>query len=696
MWTYDVARELSPSYEGLQELCRLSLDAGYNALGLYLEHRFAYPSLPWAHGRGALEPEVVGRLQREFPELQIVPFVNLLGHFEGFLYTEEGAKFAEEPFAGMQANPLHPEFGALCRTILDDAMAAFSSEIVHIGGDETWQLGVGADSKARVAEAEASGARDGKAVLYGEHFGPLAQYVLDAGRRPAVWGDMFDDHPGALALVPERTLIFDWRYFSGPRPPSSPHEKVYSPTIHTYDALWCHLPQSERNVVEHAVAAARDGAYGVCVTTWEGGLFGNTNTLKPAIRASGEILREAEDLLAQVPAVDLDGDPDTFPLALRSREAREDLASEMLQPYLTPEENRPDLEVAVNDPTLSPGESPLRAPIVRLADSMVALLLSGGHPQAVFEVRGGPGHFDVVPDGTAMTIPESLCGDLARRFRLIAELPAHDLTAPEPGRITGTADGEPFAIELRAVGSGPMPRIEMTVLSSPRLDPDMSPLAERDVARYAALREAPRFLKSYLQESERSEEWARLVGCELQDAGGAFAFTGVRSAIKCRLLLYSNPFLLYLRNGDELFSPSGERALEVLTRALDFANGPDQRGPVVLGIKAIEFVRQCRRAHLAYAERRPGEAINHLAPCRQIFEDLEKVAVANTINADGSRADVERARIAGRWVDVVIGRMKLYGDGSLGYLPSFATITHPKFVPHDQANWWLINRWANE
>ncbi|RYG82759.1 hypothetical protein EON77_07170, partial [bacterium] len=264
MWMLDLAREQSPTYEGLRAWCRLSLDAGYNAIGLYLEHRFAYPSLPWLAGKGALEPEVVQRLQEEFPGLQIIPFINLLGHFEGFLYTEEGAQFAEETFAGMQANPLHPEFVALCRTIIDDTLAAFSSEIVHIGGDETWQLGVGAASAARVKEAEADGAKDGKAVLYGEHFGPLARYVLDQGRRPAVWGDMFADHPDALALIPAETLIFDWQYFSGPNPPASDHEKVYCPAIQTYNALWCHLPQSERNVAEHVAAAARDGVYGVC------------------------------------------------------------------------------------------------------------------------------------------------------------------------------------------------------------------------------------------------------------------------------------------------------------------------------------------------------------------------------------------------------------------------------------------------
>ena len=50
MWMYDLAREQTPTLDVLDRLCRLSLDAGYNALGLYLEHRFAFPSLPWAAG----------------------------------------------------------------------------------------------------------------------------------------------------------------------------------------------------------------------------------------------------------------------------------------------------------------------------------------------------------------------------------------------------------------------------------------------------------------------------------------------------------------------------------------------------------------------------------------------------------------------------------------------------------------------
>jgi hypothetical protein len=204
------------------------------------------------------------------------------------------------------------------------------------------------------------------------------------------------------------------------------------------------------------------------------------------------------------------------------------------------------------------------------------------------------------------------------------------------------------------------------------------------------------FLRQYLKLSETHEEWARLMGVELQEAGGQFAFGGIRSAMKCRLLLYSNPFLLWLHHREELGGPAGEKALEVAERALMMAPDASYRGPAQFLKSAVQFVRFVETSHQAYAAGRPGEALTALSPARQVFDDLGKVAVAAHINIGGSLADVERCRMAKEHVERVMRRVKEYGDGSLGYLPSYEYLSHPKFVPHDQAAWWLINRWANE
>ncbi|HWA81811.1 MAG TPA: hypothetical protein VG820_00145, partial [Fimbriimonadaceae bacterium] len=304
------------------------------------------------------------------------------------------------------------------------------------------------------------------------------------------------------------TLVFDWQYFGSPLETSrgfkeKGFEVVCCPSLQTYNAAWFHLEQSEENVIQAASAARELEALGVCVTTWECALFGNYETLLPAIRASGETLANSSE-------------------------------------------------------------------------------------------------------------------------------------------------------------------------------------------------EAGALLRAYGEESERHREWARLMAEELQALGGVFAHSQIRSSLKARLLLQANPFLAWLHHRGELAGEVGDRALSILDEAIAIAPNVAYRGVSEFVKGAVEFVRYTDQARQAYANGLPGIAAASLAPCRQIFENLEKTARASYLNIGGSLADVERCRVAREHVERVVKRIKEYGDGSLGYLPAFEHITHPSFVPHDQAAWWLINRWAGE
>ena len=111
-WMYDIAREQAPSEDRLREILGRSKAAGYTAVGLYLEHRFAYPSAPWAAGPGCLTPDVVRRLRAEAVStgLRVVPFLNTLGHMEGFIRSEGGQWLAEAPGGEtLQTCPSRPE-----------------------------------------------------------------------------------------------------------------------------------------------------------------------------------------------------------------------------------------------------------------------------------------------------------------------------------------------------------------------------------------------------------------------------------------------------------------------------------------------------------------------------------------------------------------------------------------------------------
>lgn len=652
MWMLDVAREQSPTLDHLRRYLDLTQESGYNAIGLYLEHRFAYPSTPWSHGQGCITPEMVLTLQKEYPQVQIVPFINLLGHFEGMLYTEYGKRFREETLKGLQACPCSPGFTELCQQIIEDTVAVFNSNLIHIGGDETQQLGLCPVCKAKV---ESAGSADGKAVLYGDHFGPLAQKVKGLGRRPAVWGDMFLEHPTALEAMPKDTLIFDWQYFGSPIETSRKFiekgfEVVGSPAILTYNALWCHVAESERNVRQHVDAINELGAHGVCVTTWECGLMGNYETLFSAIKACGGNLNSPIEPRQQPSA------------ALK-------IKWEPGAVYYQPTPQEPDPNEGA-DLSISNG----------IVDSI--LLNALGRDVAKIELQVQADGTKILFDGeSAGEFPVEQNDGIFRRLSLISNIDPLKKIGMHNGVLKGAVKEEPFTFDVLINLIPGSNRIELT-------NPLTSVHNQQSTAHT--------FQASYAQESPAHAEWARLMSDELQTLGGMFACGQIRSGLKCRLLLYSNPFLAWLHHAEELCGEAGDRALQILATAIAIAPTTSMRGVAEFGKLAIEFVRYAEASRQAYANGQPGVAAAELVPCRAIFDQLEKIAIASNINIGGSKADIERCRVAREHVEKVIRRIKEYGDGTLGYLPAYEIITHPKYMPHDQANWWLINRWANE
>jgi hypothetical protein len=303
-WMYDIARDQCPTYELLDEVCSRSLGAGYNAVCLYLEHRYAYPSAPWAAADGCLTPEAVKKLTAVYKPrgLRVIPFLNVLGHMEGFIRSEGGRRLSEGQTSHQeQICPSKKENVEFATRLVLDAMDAFDDEWVHLGGDETWQLGSCEQCKPRADKI-------GKAGIYGEHFAPLCKLVLEKGRRPAIWGDMLLQHPEAMDMLPKETVIFDWHYEEGPTPTSRKFrdkgfDVVCSPSLKMFDANWSAMDLSRKNIDDHASAVDGLGALGVCVTTWEPNYFAIFRSYLPLIYSAGRHLRHGapwnEALLAE-------------------------------------------------------------------------------------------------------------------------------------------------------------------------------------------------------------------------------------------------------------------------------------------------------------------------------------------------------------------------------------------------------------
>lgn len=295
-WMMDIARDQSPREDRLIEIARRSRIAGYNALGLYLEHRYAYPSAPWATADGAVTPEAAQRLVARCSSagMRIIPFLNTLGHMEGFIRSEGGQWLAEGSLGwSLQMCPSRPECVAFARGLVEDAMAAFDDEWVHLGGDETRLLGHCPVCAARSLTI-------GKAGLYGEYYSALCRWVLERGRRPCLWGDMLLHHPEAMNAIPRETVIFDWQYSRRPRDSTATFraagfDVVCCPSLQTYNAGWCFLDATHQNIDEHAADARDLGALGVLVTTWEFTYFSDYFSVLPIVYSAGRRLATGDD-----------------------------------------------------------------------------------------------------------------------------------------------------------------------------------------------------------------------------------------------------------------------------------------------------------------------------------------------------------------------------------------------------------------
>jgi hypothetical protein len=287
-WTIDLAREQSLPESTLSDWLSRSASSGYNAVGFYLEHRYAYPSAPQAAAPGCLTPDVATSLVSTSP-VRVIPFLNTLGHMEGFMRSE-GLQWLSEGHSDGSAQMCasRPECVEFARGLVSDALSVFSDEWIHLGGDETRQLG----------QCDICSERE-KPQIYSDYFAPLCEWVLAQGRRPCLWADMLIEHPSVLDKLPKETVLFDWQYHESPLESSRTFREagfdvVCCPAVRSYDSAWCHLDATYENVDAHFSAAEELGALGVFVTTWEFSYFTNYFSTLPVIFAAGRRLRGEE------------------------------------------------------------------------------------------------------------------------------------------------------------------------------------------------------------------------------------------------------------------------------------------------------------------------------------------------------------------------------------------------------------------
>ncbi|MHC4295512.1 MAG: family 20 glycosylhydrolase, partial [Planctomycetota bacterium] len=140
--------------------------------------------------------------------VQIIPLQQSLGHLNYLLRHDAYAGIREESEVMDQMCPLNPKSFETFTELAEDILSLHpDAKFLHVGGDETWHLGV-------CPKCSDAAERIGKGGLYGTYMKKVLEWVVERGLRPIIWNDIICRYPETLDFIPPQTVIMVWEYWT--------------------------------------------------------------------------------------------------------------------------------------------------------------------------------------------------------------------------------------------------------------------------------------------------------------------------------------------------------------------------------------------------------------------------------------------------------------------------------------------------
>ena len=277
----DISRDKVPTMATLFALVDELAEWKINQLQLYTEHTFAYAAHPevWATASPMTGEEILALdeyCRARFIEL--VPNQNSFGHMERWLRLPHYAPLAESidgselPWGGRWQGPagLCPGDSRsieLIEELYDELLPHFTSRMLNVGCDETWDLGQGRSK----AECE----KLGKGRVYLNFLRKIHKLASDRGRTMQFWGDIILHQPELIRELPKDVIALQWGYFA-----THPFERdgkhfadagipfYVCPGTSTWQAFVQRTDNALENLRSAAEGGLKNGAIGYLNTDW--------------------------------------------------------------------------------------------------------------------------------------------------------------------------------------------------------------------------------------------------------------------------------------------------------------------------------------------------------------------------------------------------------------------------------------------
>jgi len=300
----DVSRGPVPTLDYQRRQIRTIAAYKLNVFSLYFEHTLAYASDPLiAPPGGALTPDDVRALVAYAAQyhVTIVPEQEAFGHLHHVLKHERYAELGETPHGHVLA-PGDSGSLPLIASWFATIDSLFPGPFVHIGADETFELGRGR-TRSLVDSL-------GLGPVYLAFLARIATALHPAGRRLLFWGDVAVTSPDQVKSLPHDLVAVAWNYWSrdGFDPLLKPFldaglETWVAPGVNGWNRVFPDYATALPNIQGFIAAGQRLGSTGALNTSWDddgealfepnwyGVLFGAAASWQPGTADAGEFQR---------------------------------------------------------------------------------------------------------------------------------------------------------------------------------------------------------------------------------------------------------------------------------------------------------------------------------------------------------------------------------------------------------------------
>jgi hexosaminidase len=265
----DISRGPIPTEDFMKRQIATLAAFKVNLFALYMEDVFDFPSQPLvAPKEAALTPEEIKTLVAYAKNryVTILPEQQTFGHLHQMLKYEIYSDVAERPH-GHVLTPTKERSYDLIKAMYADLVPLFPGPFLHIGGDETFELGHG-QTAARATEV-------GLGRVYLEHIQKVSTILAPDQKQLMFWGDIAVKYPQLLGMLPKGMIAVPWDY--DPRPSYENIIKpfrdaglrvVVAPGANNWNQVWPNLDVAYINIHNFVRDGQSLGAMGMLNTTW--------------------------------------------------------------------------------------------------------------------------------------------------------------------------------------------------------------------------------------------------------------------------------------------------------------------------------------------------------------------------------------------------------------------------------------------